>query len=326
MEKKKLLLVAISVGIFLVVVIGASIMIFSPKNPASNPVAVTGTAVSKSRENTPELLPMGPATVDPSNLVRNPNDLQGLQSPPLVAPALPGGVSTPGSVSTPGGVSTPGSVYTPSGVYTPGYESGGGSAATPAPVVVNAPRPAAPAGKTPVSRPVNPPRAVSTTPAAPVTRTAPSAAAPAAPKETKPRSQSVPSNTASPSTASPSPVKNTGSPAPGKSAAGNSSSTAAGKKTEAPAKVSKTAPAPKAVYSTFWVQTGSFSTSSRADGVKETLASKGITSVVENRALDGKTYYRVRVGPYTSQNEADYWLALIKTIDGFEESQVWRSQ
>jgi DedD protein len=36
--------------------------------------------------------------------------------------------------------------------------------------------------------------------------------------------------------------------------------------------------------------------------------------------------YRVRIGPYTSQNEADYWLAMVKSIDGFEKSQVWETQ
>jgi DedD protein len=80
------------------------------------------------------------------------------------------------------------------------------------------------------------------------------------------------------------------------------------------------------VYDTYWVQTGSFSTRVRADGAKETLAGKGITSIIENRDVEGKIFYRVRVGPYTSQNEADYWLSLVKTINGFEESQVWRSQ
>jgi DedD protein len=56
------------------------------------------------------------------------------------------------------------------------------------------------------------------------------------------------------------------------------------------------------------------------------LASKGITSIVENRDVEGKIFYRVRVGPYASPHEADYWLALIKTIKGFENSQVWKSQ
>ena len=79
-------------------------------------------------------------------------------------------------------------------------------------------------------------------------------------------------------------------------------------------------------YNDFWVQTGSFSTVARAEGVKETLAGKGITSIIENREIEGTTYYRVRVGPYTSKNEADYWLSLIQSINGFEGSQVWQSQ
>jgi DedD protein len=70
------------------------------------------------------------------------------------------------------------------------------------------------------------------------------------------------------------------------------------------------------------VQTGAFSTITSAEGVKETLASKGITSIIENGNIDGKTLFRVRVGPYISRNEANYWLALIKSIDGFEDSQV----
>jgi hypothetical protein len=28
------------------------------------------------------------------------------------------------------------------------------------------------------------------------------------------------------------------------------------------------------------------------------------------------------VGPYTSENEAGYWLTLVQAIDGFGESQV----
>jgi DedD protein len=80
------------------------------------------------------------------------------------------------------------------------------------------------------------------------------------------------------------------------------------------------------VYDAYWVQTGAFSTQNKAEGVKDALASKGITSIVENRDVDGKLFYRVRIGPYTSPNEANYWLALIKTINGFEESQVWKSQ
>jgi DedD protein len=78
-------------------------------------------------------------------------------------------------------------------------------------------------------------------------------------------------------------------------------------------------------YNDFWVQAGSFTAKVRAENVKETLASKGITSIIENRDVNGATFFRVRIGPYTSQNEADHWLALIKSIKGFEDSQIWQS-
>jgi DedD protein len=90
------------------------------------------------------------------------------------------------------------------------------------------------------------------------------------------------------------------------------------------AKAAPSAPASKA-RNNYWVQTGSFSTIARAEAVKDTLSTKGISSLVENREVQGKTYFRVRVGPYTSQNEADYWLALIKSINGFEESLVFKT-
>jgi DedD protein len=78
----------------------------------------------------------------------------------------------------------------------------------------------------------------------------------------------------------------------------------------------------KTTNNDYWVQTGAFSTQNRAEGAKEFLATKGITSIIENRDIDGKTWYRVRVGPYISETEASYWLALVKTIDGFAESQI----
>jgi DedD protein len=88
----------------------------------------------------------------------------------------------------------------------------------------------------------------------------------------------------------------------------------------------KPAPQAKPARDSYWVQTGSFSAQARAEGARELLAAKGIASVIENRDVDGKTWFRVRVGPYTSQNEADYWLSLIKNIQGFEGSQVWKSR
>jgi len=72
----------------------------------------------------------------------------------------------------------------------------------------------------------------------------------------------------------------------------------------------------------YWVQTGAFTARIRAEDEKEFLASKGFVSIIENREIDGRMWYRVRLGPYTSEREANYWLALVKSIDGFNESQV----
>jgi DedD protein len=47
--------------------------------------------------------------------------------------------------------------------------------------------------------------------------------------------------------------------------------------------------------------------------------------VIFNSDVQGKTFYRVRVGPYVSQAEANYWLKLVKAMDGFENSLIWKS-
>ncbi|MCL2211088.1 MAG: SPOR domain-containing protein [Treponema sp.] len=75
----------------------------------------------------------------------------------------------------------------------------------------------------------------------------------------------------------------------------------------------------------FWVQTGAFSAQVRAEDAKELLAAKGITSIIENREINGRIWYRVRLGPYTSEREANHWLEIVKLIDGFNDSQIRQS-
>jgi DedD protein len=96
-----------------------------------------------------------------------------------------------------------------------------------------------------------------------------------------------------------------------------------------PAKKAAPAAAPKKAEAkavpAFWVQTGSYAAKSGADKARENLSSRGLTPIVTNSLVQGKTWYRVRIGPYPSQSEADYWLTLVKAIQGFENSQVWKS-
>jgi len=72
------------------------------------------------------------------------------------------------------------------------------------------------------------------------------------------------------------------------------------------------------VQNDYWVQAGSFSTIANAERAQDSLAFWGITSIIETRTVDGRNWFRVRIGPYPSQDEADYWLALIRAIDGFD--------
>ena len=247
MEKKKLLLVAISVGIFLVIAIGAAI-VFMPKSTGlpsgaiSHSAPASRTTPSPSYTSVPETPEpeLQPSPVDPVDLVRNPGDAPGLK------PAPEGTIRQGGD-------------YYVSGA---GSDPGGASAARSPETVISVPKPSTAA--VPDTPQAN--RVVS----APAPRPAPAAPRPAAPAA-KPATQTK-------------------------------------------------------AYNDFWVQTGAFSTVSKAEGVKETLASKGITSIIENRDVEGRTLFRVRVGPYTSKNEADYWLSLIKSINGFEDSQVRQTQ
>jgi len=264
MEKKKLLLVTISVGIFLVIAIGAAILVFAPKDSilpsraAVNQGSETDNTVLPPSENQPSPSVADAGTgntgnsrtspVDAVELVRNSQEVPGLKSPPE------------------------GAIRQGSNFYVNGTSNGSGRNET----VISVPKPstAAVPNTAPVTRAVSEPVS------------APKPAPAAAPK--------------------PDVVQAAPKPA---------AATAASK----PAVSTK-------VYDDFWVQTGAFSTVTKAEGVKDTLSSKGITSIIENRNVNGQTLFRVRVGPYTSKNEADYWLSLIRAIGGFEDSQVRLTQ
>jgi DedD protein len=280
MEKKKILLVAVSVGVFLVIVLGAAILVFSPHNavPVTSTAAASpipaGAPVGTVPAETLTVLPSQPATVDPAGMVRNSDGIRSLQTPPEISAEPREDNFFVNSENERQSITVTAPALT---------ESGGTGANT----VINIPRP--------------------TTAAVPDTPPA-RGAAPRAASGTASRTASGGAS----SGAAAQPAARSSTPA--------RSSTTTTPPAKAPA-------APSAVNrDNFWVQTGSFSTKTRAEGAKDMLIAKGITPIIENRDVDGKTFFRVRVGPYTSKNEADYWLSLIKSINGFEDSQVWISQ
>ena len=73
----------------------------------------------------------------------------------------------------------------------------------------------------------------------------------------------------------------------------------------------------------YWVQAASFTTKSNADNARKTLEANKISSEVFTYEKDGNLYYRLRVGPYTTKTEADYWKDRIVLIDEFANTESY---
>ncbi|MDR2135268.1 MAG: SPOR domain-containing protein [Treponema sp.] len=341
MEKRKLLLVAVSVGVFLVIVLSAAILIFTPSGGASMlparaafPEAAAQPAVSSSQAR-------GPASADAADMIRNPGEIQGLIVPPSGVPSL--SVESPGAVSPASTASSQGgSAVQENNFYI--------SSETPADadtsnVVISVPTPSAPGVPAPAGRTTP---GTTASPARPVQQrasgTPASAAKPAAPTTTTPTTTTPATTTpatttpAAPTTTAPA-ARTSTAPAAATSTAARPAVTSAASKSTAAKPAAPTAASPAARSTTvstvrventppqdYWIQTGAFSALVRAEGAKENLASKGLSSVIDNREVDGRIWYRVRIGPYTSENEANYWLTLVQAIDGFAGSQVRSTQ
>ncbi len=72
----------------------------------------------------------------------------------------------------------------------------------------------------------------------------------------------------------------------------------------------------------FWVQAAAYTSKRNADEARTTLESNKIPSEVFTFTdSNGKTFYRVRVGPYITKSEAEYWQTRIGMIDKFASSK-----
>ena len=106
------------------------------------------------------------------------------------------------------------------------------------------------------------------------------------------------------------------------SAAKAAAAPVAGQKTALAAKAMSAAPAKAAEY---WIQAASFTSRGRADELKQGLAEKGIAALISVKDISGKSYYRVRIGPYSVKAEADDWLSRLKGLPGSAEAYVSKS-
>lgn len=98
--------------------------------------------------------------------------------------------------------------------------------------------------------------------------------------------------------------------------------TAAGKTADSK-KTAANKPAPKPA-DRYWVQAASFTDKSNAETARSVLADEKIPAeVFTYQDKKGLTYYRLRIGPYTTESEAEYWNSRIKLIDNFASTQSY---
>ena len=82
--------------------------------------------------------------------------------------------------------------------------------------------------------------------------------------------------------------------------------------------------APKAPADQYWVQVASVTSKANAENAKQVLLDNKIECEIFTHQDDsGVLYYRLRVGPYTTKTEAEYWQGLISSINDFADNQSY---
>lgn len=74
----------------------------------------------------------------------------------------------------------------------------------------------------------------------------------------------------------------------------------------------------------YWIQVTSLTSRKSADIARQTLDDNKISAdVFTYTDSKGKLFYRVRVGPYTTKSEAEYWQTKISKIDNFKNTNSY---
>lgn len=74
----------------------------------------------------------------------------------------------------------------------------------------------------------------------------------------------------------------------------------------------------------YWIQTGSYSSKKNAEEARSALSAEKISSEIFTYTdTNGTLFYRVRVGPYTTKSEAEYWQSRIALIEKFSDAKTY---
>ncbi len=77
--------------------------------------------------------------------------------------------------------------------------------------------------------------------------------------------------------------------------------------------------------SDYWIQAASFISRGNADDLKSYLKDKGMDSVIITSEVNGKTMYRVRIGPFSTKSEANGWLSRVRALKDCTDAIVVKS-
>jgi cell division septation protein DedD len=72
----------------------------------------------------------------------------------------------------------------------------------------------------------------------------------------------------------------------------------------------------------YWIQVIATTSPDRVEMARERLREHQLSGRITTRVVDGRTFYRLRVGPYTDKREATKFLDWVNDIDGFEDSYI----
>ncbi|MGI5106778.1 SPOR domain-containing protein [Treponema socranskii] len=102
------------------------------------------------------------------------------------------------------------------------------------------------------------------------------------------------------------------------------SKSVATKTTQKNAAAKPKAPAGKTQY---WIQAASFASKNGADAARSVLDENKIPADVFTYKDDkGKVFYRVRIGPYVTKSEAEYWRTRVAQINDFKSGESYITQ
>lgn len=99
--------------------------------------------------------------------------------------------------------------------------------------------------------------------------------------------------------------------------------TAGGDDSPEPATEPESTPEPRQIRVTeYWIQLISSPNRDRVNQARSTLTDYSLGGRITTRDVEGELFYRLRVGPYTSEAEAEKFLEWIRDIDGFSEAYI----